>query len=50
MTKSQSNSTWIEAIYQPKSFQMAFFTGFELSMLNQMTIIIDNNYHLIKHR
>jgi transposase len=42
MTKSQVNSTWVEQIYHPKDFQMAIFTGYEFSMLNQMTIIIDS--------
>jgi hypothetical protein len=42
MTKSQVNSTWVDEIYQPKDFQLTIFTGYELSMLNQMTIVIDN--------
>ena len=42
MTKSQLNSTWVEDVYQPKDFQLTIFMGYDLSILNQMTIIIDN--------
>ena len=41
MAKPQDNDTWIEDIYQPKSVQITMFTGFEMSMLSKMTIMID---------
>lgn len=34
MTKSQSNFTWLESIYQAKPYQMTIFEGYQLSMLN----------------
>lgn len=42
MTKSQSNFTWLEQIYQPQNFQATIFTGFDFSKLNPMTIIIND--------
>jgi len=42
MTKSQSHSTWLRSIYQPKEFQSVIFTGFELNSLSPMCIIIND--------
>ncbi|MCL2320687.1 MAG: transposase [Oscillospiraceae bacterium] len=42
MNKSQFNSTWIEKIYQPKSFETEHLTTFDPSKLLPMCIVINS--------
>lgn len=41
MAKSHGHSTWIEYDYQHKNYQAAVFTGFDISMLPPMCIMIN---------